>query len=157
MLFMAVPTTLQAQKSPVPMATSECYECVQDCDPESYPDGSHLMQPTWFPVWGGTYEHLCIPYAGCDGHPSCRGAMAEQEADEFYAAINGTVDGNFNPVLDVIGEYPQYAALNLDRMHLQITSPCDEDIIVASIPLTGEQVTAVIIAQPGIEYAYADS
>ena len=144
LLLVAVP--VQAQVTP--MGTSKCYDCETGCDPESYPDGSHKM--IWSFLFGASVTHECIPYAGCDGHPDCRGGMTEVEADEFFAAVDGAVDGNFEPVLDVIENYPHYAVLNLDRLHLQIHSPCNEDEIAASIPLTSTQVAAVFERQPGI-------
>jgi len=150
LLMFALPTALQAQKNPGPMATSECYTCITECDAESYPNGSHKLQGTFFPGFGAGYEHPCIPYGACNGHNDPCFGMAPEESEEFYAALDGAVDGDFNPMLGVIEEYPHLAVLNLDRMHLQINSPCDEDIIVASIPLTSTQVAVIKISQPEI-------
>jgi hypothetical protein len=147
LLFVALPA--QAQQVTPNGEQIICYDCDPDCNSECGIDGGHEMD--WTLLFGVSGNHdFCVCFNGC-GHPPCGGAaMTDDERDEFYAAIDGAVDGNFEPVLEAVDDYPQYAVLNLDRNHLQIQSPCEDGVIVASIPLTSAQVAAVYSRQPGI-------
>lgn len=145
---LAFPAPAAAQFCAVRCVTGEgpcrenTHQAFNDYEWDEWDGGSHTTCWAGVCCWDHPFEPECK-------HPCCENCIGgnddeEQQDDQLVNLVRSFDMENWNAVRSLIAKYPDNVMFNADRRSLQIASSCRPGTLVANLPMSEEQVAALI-------------